>query len=73
MNFVASTGVTKSHNNGSIAVDTEYFAARAGVNWTLSPLTSVTAGARYQLGLSDFALSNYREKAVFVGFLHSFR
>jgi len=73
MNFAASTGASRTDNNGGIAVQTESFYVRAGVNWKLSPLTSVTAGARYQLGRSDFELTDYREKAVFAGFLHTFR
>ncbi|MHB8493959.1 MAG: TIGR03016 family PEP-CTERM system-associated outer membrane protein [Casimicrobiaceae bacterium] len=51
---------------------TRLYAMDATITASLSPLTSLSGGLRYQDARSDVA-SGYRELAVFVGLLHTFR
>jgi uncharacterized protein (PEP-CTERM system associated) len=70
---VAGNASTAKQNTES-SRDTRLYAVRATVSRTLSPRTSVHAGARFQRGLSDSELgASYHEFAVLAGFSYSFR
>jgi uncharacterized protein (PEP-CTERM system associated) len=70
--LVTSAGIGKTVSNSGPAVSTEDLFVRVGMNWKVSPLTTVTAGARYQAQNADVQ-GDYNEAAVFAGFAYTFR
>jgi uncharacterized protein (PEP-CTERM system associated) len=71
-NLVTSAGVSKTKSNVGPSISTDSYFVRVGVTWRMSPLTSVIAGARYQVQHSDFQ-NDYNEAAVFAGFQYTFK
>jgi uncharacterized protein (PEP-CTERM system associated) len=69
--FVASASANRTTSNSGPSITTNDFWVRAGVNWNVSPYTSVQFGGRYQLQRSDFQ-GNANEVAVFAGFVYQF-
>lgn len=69
--LTASVDASKSTGNSQPGT-TRQGSARLSLNTSLSPLTSLYAGIRYQVLRSDVTFS-YNEAAIFVGVNHQFR
>jgi uncharacterized protein (PEP-CTERM system associated) len=72
--FTASADASRASGESNLV--TRYYALNATISRTLSPLTSIHTGLRYQRSSSNGTLdmaANYDEFAVFIGFNHTFR
>ena len=73
MTLVSNGDLARTTDHSTFTRGTvRFYALRATVSQTLSKLTSLYAGLRYQNQQSDFS-NSYREVAVFVGLTHAFR